>query len=402
MLRDRRNLEEILEKKCEQIVFKRQTMDKITGKLQEKYNMPTGYTTSLITGRIAIQSISNLILYFLTDGILPDLIPTYFTEIERTEMQNCKYEIPLSIKLPLRIKVSQVDHDCWMGSSSASFFLSLYRAQLINYNSNTQRVMRRIIKNKEISYTPFLNPQAVDEIAMEFRNRTFIPNVLTLNIPEEESNKFVYDKDTEELVIQSLNSFDIIDGYHRLVAMCICYNEDDTFDYPMMVVITSYSEPKAKRFISQEDKKTHMRKIYRDSMNINLDSNYVVERLNTDMDSSIKGIINRNEGIIDYSELSAIVDRIYIKSKKMTKFEILKDLKSKWNLLIDNDNELISERFDTKKLYTTICILSEYNEPEEILKRIKMVDLNPVNIAQYNLKEVKIHKDTLRFLKEIK
>lgn len=394
MIKDRTALENHLEKKFKNLVFDKKKMKEITEFLEKNRNLPTGMTTDIITGRVGISIVSNVILFFVTEAIEPKLISEYFTQIEQTEWKEIKYERPNTIKLPIVLPMDQVSADCWIGATDAEFYLSLSNAQLIRYNSNTQRVMKRLVKDQEEYYVISVNKAAVNEIAEEFKNKTFIPNELTLNISPESEANFFYDKEKRTMTINSIECFDIIDGYHRLLAMSRCANEDESFNYPMKLCITYYDELKARHFIAQEDKKTHMQRIDSQSMDNNLSSNYIVERLNTDFDSNLKDLISRNEGKVNYSELSDAINKIWFKrGSKTNKVELLKSLKAKWNYLSDTIPELLENKIDSSLIYTITVIFSLSDEPNQIIEMYNRV----TNDKDYKLKKI---NDIIKYFEE--
>lgn len=126
---------------------------------------------------------------------------------------------------------------------------------MINYNVNAQRTMQRVIKGDKELYRITLNKHAVNSIRRSFESGEFIPNTITLNIPEDPENEFYYNEKNSELVIKNINHFDISDGYHRYVAACQAYDQNDKFNYPLEIRIVSFDNDKVKKFIFQEDQK---------------------------------------------------------------------------------------------------------------------------------------------------
>ena len=113
---------------------------------------------------------------------------------------------------------------------------------------------------------------------------------------------------------------DILDGYHRYIAISQVVREYPEWDYQMELRITTFTEEKAKQFIYQNDQKTQMRRINSESMNQYSPSNIVVEKLNTNPSSNIRGQISRNNGNIDFSFLSAVIHTCYLLCPKVDSF----------------------------------------------------------------------------------
>lgn len=377
MLKDRTLLEQKLEKLCESIVFDPTLKDNITNEINRNYEMPVGRVTDFISGRDRFETLNKIALYHFSQAIdnnakfSSKLVNEFFSDIEKHEFQFFKYEDPTRFEFPIRIKAFKMEDDCWIGNSSAKFFLSLQKASLIRYNANTQRVMRKIIKGNEEAYKIFVNKKAVNQITKSMKDRTFIPNVITLNFPEDAESSFKYDEDNMEFVIYNMDYIDITDGYHRLLAMCKCNADDENFDYPMCVRITNYSEQKARQFIAQEDKKTQMKPSDSKSMDSNLESNFVVERLNNDLDSNLRGVISRNGGSINYSMLSEFIDYVFFKGKKEPKkIEILKSLKTSFNFATDLQPEMIEGRPSVSRICGIVVIAAEYTQPDVLQEKL--------------------------------
>ena len=170
---------------------------------------------------------------------------------------------------------------------------------------------RKIIHGSEI-YTIAINNTAVDAIEHSMINETYIPNTITLNIADDSEADYEYDNDNHKLIIRSIKYFDIVDGYHRLRAMSLTSNKDESFDYPMELRIITFDESIAQQFIYQEDQKTKMSKVDSNSYNHSDAAVYICEKLAQTMG---RGIISRNQNVIDLANLVQAVKDIYNTNK---------------------------------------------------------------------------------------
>lgn len=383
-------VENYLKNKLTQAAFNPEEAKRIYTELEEKYDVPTGVAMDWISGRTDLSSVSPMVLYELTSVTSTyNRLMAYFTAFEIETFSKAKYEDKKKIKFPLHIKCLQVSDDQWICATDSSFLVGLFRQQIINYNENTQRVMRRIVRGETVSYKIELNKKAVKEIRAAYQSGNYIANTITLNIPEDGEADFFYDPQEGELVIKSLKKFDIIDGYHRLIAMSQTMNADEEFNYPMELRIVTFSEEKARQFIYQEDQKTKMTKVASASMNMGSDSNFIVEKLNSSMDSNLKGLINRNEGIVNFADFSAIITRVFYMGKQGTedksyRLTLAKDLKEKFNLVTDENPEVLSTPITTKRIYGLVVLFSMSNNPKEILRKANKIlfeeDINKIDI----------------------
>ena len=377
MLKDKSELESFLEKHCESIVFNTELCTKIREYMYEKYNIPTGTTMDMIARNI-LGSQTEFVLFCLVDGIdyanKTNYKNEFFTELEINQFLSERLETE-NIKFPIRIKCIQVSSDQWVGATNTKFFMELRKAQLIKYNANAQRVMKRIIKGENILFKLVPNKMAIKSIRNLLQKGLYIPTTITLNIPYDSDASFYYDEKEMELVIKDIETFDISDGYHRFLAMCEENDADDKFNYPMEVRIINFTDEKTRQFIFQEDQKTKMAKANSNAMNTNRPSNNVVDRLNQMTTFEFKGQIGLNEGTINYAALSDIVEYFYFRDKKeYTNLDIRNvrdDVKEKLNALAEYDDRYITKVLGVKEL---ALIFYVFNKEENLTKACKIID----------------------------
>ena len=377
MLKNRSELEIFLRKKCESIVFDVEECEMVRDYMFDKYNVSTGTTMDMIARGI-IGHQSEFVLFCLLDGI--DYVynknykKEFFTDIEINQYSTEKVEQD-GIKFPIRIKCVQVDECQWIGATDTKFFMTLRKAQLVKYNANAQRVMKRIIKNESVTFKIVPNKLAISSIRKLMQSKMYIPTTITLNIPYDSDAKFYYDEKSNELVIEELEAFDISDGYHRFLAMCEENDENVKFNYPMEIRIINFTDEKTRQFIYQEDQKTKMAKSSSDAMNINRHSNNVLDRLNEMPTFELKGLIGLNEGIINYASLSNVIEYFYFKEKKTyTSLDVRNardDIKEKLNMLVEYNNKCLSKGWTMIEMVLIFYVFSIEND---LPKACKIID----------------------------
>lgn len=377
MLKDKRELECFLENQCEKIVFNTGLCIKIREYMYEKYNISTGTTMDMIARNI-LGSQTEFVLFCLTDGI--DYVnetnykKEFFTDIEINRYLTEKMEND-TIKFPIRIKCVQVSSDQWIGAADAKFFMKLRKAQLIKYNANAQRVMKRIIKGESILFKLVPNKIAIKAIRVLMQKGMYVPTTITLNIPYDSDTNFYYDDKEMELVIRSLDSFDISDGYHRFLAMCEESDSNNKFNYPMEIRIINFTDEKTRQFIFQEDQKTKMAKGSSNAMNMNRPSNNVIDKLNEMSTFEFKGQIGLNEGTINYAALSDIIEYFYFSTKKeYTNIDIRNardNVKEKLNALAEYDKKYITKVLGIREL---ALIFYVFNKESDLTKACEIID----------------------------
>ena len=365
MLKPREELITYLRRKCNSIVLTKREFIELSQIILEKYNIPTSMTSDLVNDRIALNDTTDFILFALTKSLDEVLKSSktneFFTELEISGYINMKLETP-KFEFPIEIKCIRVDATQYIGATDVKFLMQLRNAGLISYNANAQRTMQRVVRGEKSYYKIALNKKAIAQIRESFRSETYIPNTITLNIPEDST--FHYNAISNTLVIESLDHFDISDGYHRYMAMCQEIDSNPDFNYQMELRLISFDENRVKQFIFQEDQKTQMKRIDSASMNMNNPANLVCERLNKDIMFNLKGKVTRNSDYIDFAELASIIDFIYFKTLKrenttVSIIETEKELCKKFNYLTEYDTSLLEKRYSFKELIIIIYMFSK-------------------------------------------
>ena len=388
MIRTKEELANKIRPLCERVLFDKEKSNNTLYAMQTSFNIPTGMTMDLLTGRINLEDANEFILFALCNCLDKELekknTNKYFTSIEIEGYSKSKYHEE-TIKFPIEIKCVPVTADQWVGSVDVDFIMKLRRAQLINYNANAQRTLQKVVKGERSYYKITLNKDAINKIIESMDNGNYIPNTITLNMPE--TADFSYDDSKCVLSIKTLDHFDISDGYHRYIAMGQLKDKNPDFNYPMELRIVMFSEDKVKQFIYQEDQKTKMKKIDSDSMNMNAPENLVVERLNRDVMFNLKNKIARNNGSINYGELAAIIKYFYFKGQGVDKsirriIEVESEIRDKFNKLTETYPSLLDKDYSFAELmiilytFDNVSIV-DYN-PERtfnLLNRINEIDL---------------------------
>lgn len=362
MIKDRVELEAMLDRKCMSIAVDNDSCKAVYTYANEEYDIPKSLVLDLISKRVSMSEASEFVLFILFDSIYNSIddkklskIEDYYTEKEIQFYKGSKYKSE-KIKFPLVFKMIQVEADQWIGKIDVKTLMKLRKAQVINYNVNAQRTMQKIVRGDKESFKIFLNQKAISEISNGYKDGSYVPNTLTLNMPVEANPNFYYDENSYSLVIRSLDHFDITDGYHRYIALSQLSDTNTDFDYNMELRIVNFTEDKAKQFIFQEDQKTKMRKIDSNSLNMKKAANVVVTRLNESVRCNLKGLISRNEGIVSFGELADLVDYFYFKDKvskekeNIVIIQTVKELTENFNMLTEYDTKYLEHRIKYRTL----------------------------------------------------
>ena len=404
MLKSKDELIKFLEKKCENIAFDNALCEKIREYLLEKYDIPAGITMDMIARNILADK-NEFILFCLVDGI--DIATSsnykkkFYTELEHGTYLKNKMSIE-KIQFPIQIKCFQVANDQWIGACDSKFFATLRKEQLIKYNANAQRVMKRIIRGEDILFKIVPNKLAIRAIRALMKRKLYIPTTITLNIPYDSDAVFYYNDKENELVIESIEHFDIADGYHRYLAMSELSDSDPVFNYPMEIRIINFTEEKTRQFIFQEDQKTKMTQSASKTMNTNRASNNVVDRLNEMSTFDFKGQIGRSEGTVNYAAMSDLIEFFYFKSEKTYNNADIRNvvniIKEKFNALSEYDQDYITRILDFKEL---AIIFYVFETETDLNTAVKVIDKALKENITQQIKQQKISKSLFNSISKL-
>lgn len=371
MLVNRDVVERFLESHMRELAFKNTEAQTFYKKCNDTYEIPAGLVADFVTGRRRLEEATDFILFIMLDCLdtKQDMIKKYYTGGEIDFYRKSKYQDESKIVFPITFKMVQVAPDQYIGKTDVQTLMKLKNSQKVKYNENTQRVKQRVVKGNIEYYKITLNKVAVQEIAEAFRDERYISDDITLNILDDNAD-YSYDERTCNFIIKSISEFDIIDGYHRWVAMNRIIEADPNFNYPMELRITTFGEDKARNFVYQKDQKTRMAKIDSDSFNMNSAANIVVTRLNESVRCNLKGAIKHNGGLISAADLGDMVRFFYMKSVKkenerVLTQQVLKDLIEDFNIITDENYEYLEKRYEFKELLGIMYVFSKYKFAED-------------------------------------
>ena len=389
-MKSRDDLAHILDKKIRSVSSTQQEITYV-GQLNDSFNLPPEIASDYLTLRNNITEANDFVLFIFASLLYKDKLTKYFTASEIKEYSKSKFSVD-KLKFPLRYKMVQIADDQWVGKITVKEIIKLRDAQVINYNEKAQRTMQRIVANGVEHYQISLNKKAVAGIEDAFESGMYIPNTITLNLPED--TDYSYDEETNELVIKGGDGFhfDILDGYHRYIAISKTYNINHKFDYNMELRIVQFNEDRAKQFIWQEDQKTKMRKMDSDAMNQTAVATKVIARLNGDPTFNLAGQINPNEGVINSPLLYICINTLFCqgiikKTEELKKIiGITKQLKDTINYITEHDKRYL-DKWNKRRTIAVIYAIYKAIPLNKILKEIEayydtLCD-HPDMLAQY-------------------
>ena len=375
MLKDKRELELYLEKKILSFIANTELCNMIYDYALEHYNIPRAISSDYMSLRTPLVEANAFVLFCLLDSIeniieeKKSVISEFYVEKEIKSFSTSKFKVD-KIKFPLRFKAVQITDDQWISSIDFKTLMKLRAAQLVIYNENTQRTMKRIINNEKEIYIIDHNKTAIEEIKGLYLNGNYIPTPLTFNIPMDFNADFYYDEVKMELVINSLKGFDVIDGYHRYLAACKACDTDKNIDFTMELRIVNFSEDKAQQFIYQEEQKTPMKKAESKTYDQTSLVNRIIDKLNSNIKSNIQGLISRNNAIINHVDLADFITYFYITGNKIQNvnssvLDISGRLITNFNILTEYNTKYMEQKYSYRKLCVIMYCFKYYEDKDK-------------------------------------
>ena len=328
-------------------------------------NFPVLEVVDVVNLRRNAQDCSDRMLYWFLKSINDKKIPEYFSAKESKEYESTTYKRE-GLSFPIRWNMIEVaEGSQWIGKITVKELMKLRNAQLISYNERTQRTLRRVVNKDFEYYQIYLNRNAVNAITESFVTNQYIPNTITLNLPEDADFRYSDGK----LIIVHTDRLDILDGYHRYVAMSNLYNQNNKFDYTMELRVVCFPEETARQFIWQEDQKTKMRKMDSDSFNQNSFANQVVNLIN--QNGLLRNVIGRNGAPIEQGLASNLIDRIFFNgTKAFTRKDIIRvkdHIISKLNAMLSEYPDIFESVWDYEFTIVAFALMGNDKVPDHAL-----------------------------------
>lgn len=375
MLTDREALNEAIRKQIAKL-DERQTLYKT---LLDKYSIPISITASICANRKDISEVNDFVAFALISE-LNGKVRHYFTQDEIDTYSKQQFVVR-KIEFPIIFEnMIQIAPDQWIGRISTKKLMELKEAQVIKYNENTQRTLQKVVRGENKFYKIALNQKSIREIKETMEDGYYISDDITLNVSPDimQLNTTRKPSGVCDIVISAPGIMDILDGYHRYIAISRAMRDDPDFDYPMEIRIVSFSEEKAKQFIYQKDQKTKMKKVDSESMNQYGPANTVVMQLNSNPISHLRGKITKT-GAINPSFLNAVITSYYFNENR--KYEIKEivtvanEIQTKFNQLTSEDPDWLDHDFTEKDLQVIMfCFANGVSDNGTIRQMIEASD----------------------------
>ena len=339
---------------------------------------PHSLSAKVFAKTVALDMFTDQELYWWLSTLSPEKVKDYFTDKEIKKYSVSAYQEVKeeTINIPC---VEVVEGEQWIGAveDATEFFLNLRNRNKIYYNPNAQRAMTmQKMKDGKVLWRITLNKTVLKKIRECFTSKKFVPNTITLNIDPDTDTVIKYDNRAHVLSISNLDHFDITDGFHRYMGLCIEKDNNSEFSYPMEIRITRFSDNKASYFVWQEDQKTPMKRFKSDSYNTETLEYKIVKRLNEN-DGFLQDRIGRGGTLISFSDLNLIIQDLYVKKleKPYDNATVIKNVSKELGNRWTNFNDDYPEYFKDKKIISfeelyIIVLMLKHNYPMDHVREI--------------------------------
>ena len=336
---------------------RRNLYDEVEG----KFNLRVSRVEEMITFKRDIKEFTPFEIFCVVWFLDRKSLGKYFTPDEIENLSHEKIEISKAEFPIVFSNMVRVADDQWIGTITVKQLMEMKRSQMLNYDENEQRALRRVKRGEIEIFKPYVSNKNVSEIKESMMAGTYIPDPITLNMPEGSEFSFSDGK----LTVYSLpkGMFNLDDGYHRYLAISQIYDFDKDFDYIMELRVVNFSNAKANNFIFQQDQKTPMRKIVSATYDTTSIPNKVISRLNEDSTSNIQGMVGRNNAKINSAALVKLISYYYktneIKQSDATKsvIKIKKELEDKFNTLTEQDERFL-DAYNDSLLFVVMAVFN--------------------------------------------
>lgn len=297
---ERNSLEEKILYVIEEIIHNKNYNDKILDNIQKSlFNRGILEAGRILNKNIPLETLSDQVLYLLTKYLYEEtqmetINPTrYFTDIEISMYNKFKRNLKTKDEPIVFKNLIQVMDDQWHGVMHIKDIAELYNRGRITYNPETQRESIFKEVHGQIIVRPKINKQSRKEITKALKQGTYIPDEITFNVRKTGKENFKFTKGNwgvGDLIVYE-GYIDVIDGYHRSLAILDVLSEMPSLDRVMEVRITNFTIEKAQRFIVQKNKQNKIAERKIKSMDVQNYANSIVKRLNEDSQSDLRGKI---------------------------------------------------------------------------------------------------------------
>jgi hypothetical protein len=267
--KSRDDLESALESVLEKLTFNTQTKKEIIAFLVER-NYSVGLATKMITNIVYLKTLNEIELCLLTMIVYEklenqedkDLVypQAYFMNYEIEKATTHKRVVETNNSSVIRLtNVTRTNPDQYnCGRVSLQLIGFIINNMLYDYNMEVQRQPTKKIRREKITKVPTIIPEKKIGIKTDILNHSMTSNDITINVPRNDKQRFSYNEESQtlEIEVDENTRFQIIDGFHRWVAISDVLEHEPKFEYNFTFNIFNTTESAASEWVLSKDKQT--------------------------------------------------------------------------------------------------------------------------------------------------
>lgn len=382
MLKDRTIINQKMKDDLKKLRSDKNLINDIAEKVKVEYNVPITDSIDFFTLYKSAEAYTDFELFAMLSVYDSRFTKGVFTPLEIKMYSTMKKEED-NVKFPLVFDMIEIGNDQYIGRISCQDIIKYGKANLITYNIEQQRILKKKIKGENTFWQIDIDSKQVDAIATSYMENEFIPNTITFNMPEDTDFEYTDGK----LIINSMSTFYITDGYHRYLGLKRATFLKGEIDKNMELRITWFPDKKAKQFIWQEDQKHQMTRVEATSLKQNTNGTQIVELLNNDCGLFSNEI--KVGGLISSTKLIVIINSIFTVNNRKDMIDIKNKLKESILTISSKYNELYDSVWNDEMILA--AVLYAYDNTIDIDKMIMNFNNNKDKIHRHITQEATIN-----------
>lgn len=280
--------------------------------MSKKRSMNRGRFNGYVFHMIDINKMTDEEIYWFTSYDKTGIdVKDYFSPEEQKRYSKSKVVIKKP-QFPIVFEnVLPVSDDQFVTTINTRILYELYNNNILAYNIRTQRAPKVYYKNGKEAYKININRWSVKEIKDLLERGLYVFNDLSFNVGCREENDFYYDEQNARFVLKA-GMFDVLDGFHRTMAIIQIMNEDPEFDVKFILNIMNFAEAKAGRFVGQQEKRNKIGLSFSRALDDTKYDSILTKRLNENPNSILFGQIKTvGKRQIDFGKTANAVKAFY-------------------------------------------------------------------------------------------
>lgn len=404
---------EILEDKLKDIIKdyakNRKVVQQVTQELINK-NMLEGDISSIFKFTTPISNVNDFVLYVFTKAMFKAtkeirIDPTtYFTKIEIEDGDKWKQEtIKEQDKEPVVFRdCIKINNNTWLTTVTNKDLYNMFNVRTLVYNVKTQRpLITREKANGNIIERIDINPKAVHEIESLIKEDLFIPDPFTINALYNE-NLNMEENEKARTVTFFSGELNLTDGNHRMRGEFKALVNNPTLIRNIPILLTRLTEERAKDYIFQKSQHNPLNADFKKTINPTRLSNQIIDFLNTEKKSLLKGRITKDssqlkakgsKAVVEFNTLADSIDLTFNPKQQTELFAMNKFIMNGLNHIINVFDILLKDYSEAKTWCMYICMLyaiKDMDDWETILDNLLLdIDIKDVQFKAINKVSVK-------------